>query len=89
MQVSKVGLDDLEANSGISLYPNPTQGKITILSDFAENVQVMVFDASGKALLKQQILSGEIIDLSTYEAGIYLFKVQTEKGLSLHRIVLK
>ncbi len=87
--VSKVGLEDLDAASGINLYPNPSNGMVTITSDFAQVVNVTVFDASGKELIQKDHVSGESIDLTKFESGMYIFKIRTSNGMSSHRVIVE
>lgn len=89
VQVSKVGLEDLTADQGIAIYPNPSNGLVTIVNDLGQSMKLAVLDASGKLLFQQEQFSGSVIDLSVYQAGMYFFRIQTTKGTSLHRVILE
>lgn len=71
-------------NTIISMFPNPTNGEVTITSTSktgnAQNItNIEVFDLSGKIILKSSLLSfSSTIDLSPFAPGTYLIKVQTE-----------
>ncbi len=70
----------------ISLYPNPTDGKINITgpNDIA-GYNVQVLDVSGKILLSQP-LSSEI-RLDHLQSGIYFLRISGKQGVSTHRII--
>ena len=66
-----------ELSNQLILYPNPatTELNLQITSDLI-GTDVFVFDALGKQILKQQILStNTIINTSSFAAGNYVVKV--------------
>jgi len=91
-----VGIEKLEEAS-ISIYPNPTNGEITI--DFSsyngqENVKkVEITDITGKTVYTSTTLSTSNnqlkIDLSSFEKGIYIISIQTERERFTSKIVKK
>lgn len=89
VQVTKVGLTELESASGISFFPNPSDGMITIGGETDMLADIVVYDASGKVLVQKRAETGQQIDLSAFNAGIYLIKVLSPSGTSLHRITLR
>ena len=71
-----------------SIYPNPTNGIISL--DFAENniERLIISDIAGKLIIeKAQIQQNEIIDLSDFESGIYIITLQTDKEIFTTKIV--
>ena len=76
--------------NNIKVYPNPTQNLININSDsFIANIQV--FDTNGR-LLQNKIIQNtksESIDLTSFEAGVYMLQIQTEVGKTFKKIVKK
>ncbi|MBW6479967.1 MAG: T9SS type A sorting domain-containing protein [Bacteroidales bacterium] len=80
---------DLPAfHNEISLYPNPTNGRINVsgLTDFA-GYKVQVVDISGKIIL-DQVLSPEI-NLDNFRSGMYLVRITGKQGVSTHRVIRK
>ena len=76
----KVGLNEVEKDN-FSVYPNPTQGNITLTGDFSENASVVVMDQTGrKVAFLERVENGSLIDLSEIEKGIY-FVVITNDGI--------
>jgi len=74
-------------NSGytFTLYPNPTEQFVTVESTKEDNMQVHVYDASGKSILVSSIFQQKItVDLQTLAAGSYILRITTKDGLPLH-----
>jgi hypothetical protein len=82
--IDYVGIKDVEANF-ISLYPNPTRDQVTITMK-SEKAFVEVVDAQGKLVISRQIENGGNIDLTSFENGVYIFKITTDSETSVHRI---
>ena len=82
--------DGVETNerSDVTLYPNPTDGIVTISRAAFDEVQL--FDAYGK-LLGSWPSDGETmqLDLSSYAAGLYIVKVLNHDGTTEVEKVLK
>ena len=79
MKVSELSLD------AISIYPNPTRDNVTVTMSSA-SASIEIIDAQGKLLNATQVVNGDKIDLSTYETGMYIFRVKTENGTSIFRV---
>ena len=68
----------------IKVYPNPTNGTVTI--DGLEVAEVKVYNILGQ-LVKET--KENVIDLSEQEAGTYLLKVITPSGVVTKQIIKK
>jgi hypothetical protein len=79
MKVSELSL------YAISIYPNPTRDNVTVTMTSA-SASIEIIDAQGKLLKATQVVNGDKIDLSTYETGMYIFRVKTENGTSIFRV---
>lgn len=75
--------------AGVSIYPNPSEGIITVTNDNASSNNIMVYDMFGKLLFTKEVNSDTTIDLSSKESGIYLVKVSNESGSMVERVVIK
>ena len=72
-----------------TVYPNPTQGMVTIEAEGIQNVSI--FNAQGQKVFDASA-SGDVFvyDLSQFKAGVYLIKVETAKGtIYNNEIILK
>lgn len=74
----------------ISIYPNPTDGILSISVSNGSIDNIVVSDISGKDLMNLAVNADQAeIDLSAYNKGLYLVKVVTENDSYTEKIVLK
>lgn len=74
-----LGIEDLENDQAISIYPNPSSEKIFINLDSSiqnENLTIELFTISGEKIISQS--NSEWVDVSEIPSGSYLLKVQSE-----------
>ena len=82
--------EDLNPAQVFNLYPNPTNGQITLEWGEAtqEDFRLRVFDVQGKILLENVIGQGTLrssLDLSNAPAGIYMVQI----GQHVERVVVE
>ncbi|WP_052248440.1 TonB-dependent receptor plug domain-containing protein [Chryseobacterium taiwanense] len=78
---------DVNAEHQIKLFPNPTKGSVSIISDFPID-ELYVYDLAGKIIMKKEKLSGKsIIDISSYPQSVYLIRARTEKGWETFKVI--
>ena len=68
--VNTVGLNSQATLSNIKVYPNPTNGKLTIDAENFEGVEV--YDVSGRLILESKL---KTINLEGQSKGLYLLKI--------------
>jgi hypothetical protein len=86
---SNVGVNKIETND-FQLYPNPTEGIITIKGDFNATTVISVIDQAGRVLIeKSSVNSVESIDLSKFEAGCYTVSIFNNGSFTHKQVVLK
>ena len=67
--------------SNFKIYPNPTQGNVTITGDFSSDASATVVDQSGRIITSLETLNnGSTIDLSGINKGVY-FVVISNNGM--------
>ena len=72
----------------VSLYPNPTNGMVTIQIPNNEAAKLTVFDAQGKLInTVSTVNNGGTVDLSMYTPGVYTFKLQIGDFVHIERII--
>ena len=81
-----VGVNTL---AGVSVYPNPSEGVITVTN--GENTQntIVVTDLTGKVVYNSTVNTITKIDLGANASGIYIVKVANENGSLVERVVIK
>jgi hypothetical protein len=85
--ISVVGINENKAESTISVFPNPTKGKVNLTIP-TEQANILIYNALGKIISNYNNLqNGATIDLSNNPNGVYLIHVATEKGTSILRVV--
>lgn len=71
-----------QVNSGIKIYPNPTNSEITIVANILELEEIKIFNTLGQDIsifttIKEVSEGLTIIDLSSLSSGIYYVKTKT------------
>lgn len=71
----------------VSLFPNPAGASVTVK---AENLhEITVFDVSGRQVMCCAVEGNEaLVDLTSLTRGVYFFRVSTEQGCLLQKVVL-
>lgn len=64
-------------------FPNPTVGKFQIAGDGT----LRLMSLQGQVLLEQKYAAGQVLDLSAYPSGHYLYQIRSERGNVSGRIV--
>jgi hypothetical protein len=86
-----VGIDENTPtkNNGISIYPNPTSGKINIMvpQNFGEIKMIEIYNCIGQ--LQEIPENFTDIDISAYKSGLYFLVLSNGKGEKLRTKVLK
>ena len=75
-------------NESFSVYPNPTNGIITISN--TENLQVekvVVYDVSGKQVFASNSIINNQINIENFASGTYMLHIQTKQGTAVKKIV--
>ena len=79
-------------DDGITIYPNPTTGFITVQLDFERKVNTTITITNLQGKLIDEVRMSDVNhtrlerDLSTYGAGIYLISIRTEDRTIVQRI---
>ncbi len=93
--VDGVGVDE-NAYNNLNVYPNPTNGLLSINFDIekANDVKVIVSNINGQVVYQENIntLNGvyhNSIDLSNQAKGVYMLSIVSSKGKTDKKIVLQ
>lgn len=81
------GLQNLNNDFEINIYPNPTNGKFTI--NLPVECDIEIIDMLGSIISKYSYISGiQTIDISNYASGLYFVKFKTiNNQCSINRII--
>jgi hypothetical protein len=90
------GVEDYEQESTITLFPNPTNGKVLIeWQGISGEVEMQITDIHGNKILNQFILAPSTgiykgsFDLSGNPDGIYLMRLVGEDKVLIRKIILQ
>lgn len=73
----------------IRIYPNPTEGMLTLDFETAGKHHITLSDATGKVLLRQTVSESPIrLDISSYPAGMYLITIDDGRKQKTVKIIL-
>jgi hypothetical protein len=72
--------------TNLNIYPNPTTGLVNI--ENAEGATIELINVLGQSVMKiENAKSVETIDLSAFESGTYIVKVQNDNNTTTKKIV--
>jgi len=69
----------------IKIYPNPTRD-VLIIDGFSTTATLSLFDATGKLLLTQKLLSKQI-NIGHLVNGVYLIRITDKKGVASRQFI--
>lgn len=84
--ITIVGVE--EVATSFNIYPNPVNDVLFV--EMSENIEeVSIYTITGVMVYNETVLSGNSIDVSELEGGIYIIKVRTENNEIVNRFVKK
>ena len=89
INASGVGMDELESNSFVKIYPNPSNGVIRVewLVDSGACI-LTVFDLLGNEIKNFELRSKTTeLDLSNLNSGIYFVQIESENHKSFIKLI--
>jgi hypothetical protein len=90
--VNVVNVEDFFSNNNLSIYPNPTNGKLYVdLKQVpAEGIDVVVTDITGRIILRTHLDdSRSVIDIAGESSGVYFLQLTVEDNVVTKRIMLQ
>jgi hypothetical protein len=88
-----LGIEEDELNDGISIYPNPTNGKFHIVNEAFINLEkVVVYDLSGRLISEYKVLNAsrnKTINLNNISKGIYLVNIHSDKTFITKKMMVQ
>jgi hypothetical protein len=86
-----VSANELEDRFTSKVYPNPTQGKVTLVNPFMGEISYTVYSLTGKIVHQQNKVTEQSIqiDLSGMKSGIYMFKISSAEKTEVHKVILQ
>ncbi len=75
------------ATESISLYPNPTDGLLNVSGN--GTMRISVSNLLGQTLCETTAEGNVALDLSRYESGMYLLRIETDNSTSMRKIYIE
>lgn len=82
-----VGVDEPETELGWSAFPNPTDGQLTLYTGNPEAVLFDVYDLAGRVITSGTIFNTEVMNIQSFESGIYLVRMTQGNEVKTVQIV--
>ncbi|MES2587429.1 MAG: M1 family aminopeptidase [Bacteroidota bacterium] len=82
--ISEVKSEDL-----ITISPNPSHDFVQINYAKNETFLVKIIDPNGKNCFTKQVKTGEKINISDFQSGLYLFQIESENGKQITRKIVR
>lgn len=85
-----LSLEELENNSDISIFPNPTQSIVNIETKKDEILQIKLFDIRGRIIQVERVHGfNHIVNVEKLPNSIYFLEIETMEKKSIMKIIKK
>ncbi|MDX1462588.1 MAG: T9SS type A sorting domain-containing protein, partial [Marinirhabdus sp.] len=78
-------------DAGITMYPNPAQGQVTIANSSNINLErLTMYDVNGKMVNTTDLsdMQGEqTIDIANLASGVYIVQIESENASVVKRLI--
>lgn len=75
-----IGINNIEAEFGIKVYPNPAQNFVTLTGKLTGNLTVTIYDLQGKQISTHAMVqaSNYMLDITNLKPGYYMLEVNNK-----------
>jgi hypothetical protein len=85
-----LGLDEFSLANSISVYPNPANESITVLTDGLKMMKVELMNLAGQIISSTEVSSTLVkVDVSSVSSGVYFVKVFSAEGTAVKQLIIK
>jgi hypothetical protein len=85
--IMSVGINE-QADASVSVYPNPTNGAVTVNTGMNGSFSYTVYTVEGKVVTQQQNVNGIItIDLNNEVKGVYFLRIEGQDTANAYKII--
>ncbi|MBP5677781.1 MAG: T9SS type A sorting domain-containing protein [Bacteroidales bacterium] len=85
---TNVAIDEVDAVSEVTIFPNPARDMVTVVAGVGANVSLL--DISGRQLLCAKSVDGRmVIDVTPLPKGTYILRVVSSEGVSVKRLIVE
>ncbi|MCF8366506.1 MAG: T9SS type A sorting domain-containing protein [Bacteroidales bacterium] len=87
MEVNPSGL--ISPTGQLKCFPNPSSGIVKFQTDSDETFVLTIQNMNGQTLFETEITENGQLDLSFFEHGIYILKLESEEQILISKLILK
>lgn len=75
-----IGINNIEAEFGIKVFPNPAQNFVTLTGKLTDNLTVTIYDLQGKQITTHAMVqaSNYMLDITNLKPGYYMLEVNNK-----------
>jgi hypothetical protein len=74
------GIPQNNPTTQVNIYPNPSQGFLSITHNFSEPLIIELIDISGKILMTERLTASQLVlNISHLDKGIYLYRLRSNQ----------
>jgi hypothetical protein len=84
-----LSIENVSLLDGVKVYPNPSNGLITISNDNGTENTITILDMTGKVVVTRVVNTSLEMDLNSFGSGVYMVEVSNENGKKAERVVIK
>ena len=88
-EISTVGIEQNNLFKNVSVYPNPSSGKVFIDLGDIEKATMRIFDVKGAIVLKEEITSKGLSEIEIGQKGSYLLILNSDEVKKSFNIVVQ
>ena len=87
--ISSLEVDDLEVESTVSIYPNPSNGQFTLISEIPTDKVLRIIDFSGKEIYNARTSStNETFSIEHLNAGTYIIEINSNTTRIVQKLIV-
>jgi hypothetical protein len=83
-----VGIEEL-TESGMMVYPNPSNGLFNIVSEGSANVSLEVYNLTGGLVTSTIFTQNYTLDLSKFSKGVYFLHLNAEGKTQITKLIVQ
>ena len=86
--INAVGINEIEKKLSLSIYPNPTNGQITIESNNSKIQKIIIYSTSGETVYYNDFINSKKYNVSfNTENGIYFVAIFTNEKRQIIKLI--
>ena len=80
--------DRASKNNAVSIYPNPASDHIVVIVAGGSANRIDIYDLAGQLMFtKTGIINDQQLEIGHLDSGVYILKLETGTGVSMHKFL--